>query len=357
MSAANPLSDPGEGWLSGAAPSAAMVVSTRGRLARNLVGEPFVPHAAPDALRRVQELVVGTFSRVADLHEFERIDIASLSLEQRSLLKEDRLISQEMERLGEGRTVMVARDRRASVMVNEEDHLRLQCIEPGLQLERTIKRLELLEQSLAGGLAFAFSQKYGYLTACPTNVGTGLRASVMLHLPGLVLRREVETALAPLPNYGLTVRGFNGENTEFVGDFFQISNEVTLGRTVASIVAKLRDVLRVVMEREEEARAAIAKERSSPIEDALWRSYGVLRYARRLELAECMRLLSRLRLGIDRGYFPGLTHEGLNRLCIAVQPAHLMRMGTLGKEPPNLDEARGHLVRQCLGSLGPGDSN
>jgi protein arginine kinase len=347
---------PTAGWLEGAAPSAHVVMSSRARYARNVAEFPFSPHAKSEDLGHILTAIASAASKSQALGDFERRILHEVEPEERAFLKETRLISQEMERGAFGRAVLLSPDRKCSVMINEEDHLRMQCIEPGLQLEKAVARLDSIERALAESLAFAANQRYGYLTACPTNVGTGLRVSAMLHLPALSIIREVESLLSGLGPRGMTVRGFNGENSEFLGDFFQVSNEVTLGKTSETIVRDLAGIIHNVVVKEEETRAALFREKGSVVEDAIWRSWAILAYARRVSSKEAMTLLSRLRLGIDRSYFPGLTHDGLNRLFVEIQPAHLARLSGEERLPDDVgirDELRAKYLRDRLKDEGP----
>lgn len=343
-----------DGWLATEGPRLHVVLSSRARFARNLAANRFAPHATPEELARVDALVAKAMAADPVLATFTRIELGPLPPRERTLLKEARLISPELERIAEGRTVYLAPDRRASVMVNEEDHIRLQCLEPGASLSDAAARLEDLEQRLARHLAFATHEKLGYLTACPTNVGTGLRASAMLHLPALTITREIEGALSNLGRAGMTVRGFNGENSEFLGDFYQVSNEVTLGRSTSQIVRELNTTIDRVATREENARAELFRQRADVLDDAIWRSYAVLTHARRMTGKEAMSLLSRMRLGIDRQLFPRFTHRDLNRLFIDIQPAHLGRLLDLAPgddDAASRDEARAGYLRRRLTEL------
>lgn len=340
--------DVSDRWLDSEPPSGHVAVSSRARLARNLAAFPFAPHAKPDVLKRVDEEVGRALLRSPALKDFERIELSKLSGTDRMFLKESRLISKEMERGGEHLTAYVSQDAMASIMVNEEDHLRLQVMSPGLSIREATARLRAIDEALGAVTAYAVSERFGYLTACPSNVGTGFRASVMLHLPGLALLQDLESSLQGIAHYGLTVRGFEGEASEYLGDFFQISNEVTLGRTVDQILDTLHDVLARLVDREEEARANLFKNHLLATDDSIWRSFAILAYARRIDASEAMKLLSRIRLGIDRKYFKDLTHPELNRLVMTIQPAHLERRrndwGGLGSG----DEARARILRDRI---------
>lgn len=338
-------------WLREQYPSNHVATSSRARYARNLAGFPFVPHSKPDVLSRVDSFIREAFNKSPLLREFVRVDVSTLDAEDRALLRENRLISKEMEQGHEHLAAYVSPDAMASVMVNEEDHLRIQVLTPGLDVETAMRRLDEIDVAIADILGYATSDRYGFLTACPTNVGTGLRASVMLHLPGLTMLHEVENSLAGIAHHGLTVRGFHGENSEFLGDFYQISNESTLGRTSAQIVETLMGVVRRVIEKEEEARLELFRKHVSAARDQIWRSFGVLSYASRMDSVEALRLLSRLRLGIDQGLFKGLTHEGLNRLMMEVQPAHMERMRLKADDSPSRDEFRAQILREKMQAI------
>jgi protein arginine kinase len=336
-------------WLEERSPFNNAVISSRARYARNLHEHPFSPHASPSLMEKVREEITDAFTRSRELHDFYCVELTEASGTERGFLKESRLISKEMERGGPSRAVYVSSDLKSSVMVNEEDHLRLQCLESGLQISKAQEDLSHVDQLISRVVGYAFHEKLGYLTACPTNVGTGLRASVMMHLPGLALRRNVEAAFQGLAHRGLTVRGFHGENSENLGDFFQISNEVTLGKSVEEIEETLADAVNGILEREFEARSLLLSKGGTAVQDTIWRSFGVLLHARKIDTAEAMKLLSRVRLGIDEGYFPSLTHETLNKLVMEIQPSHLVLRHQAADEVEQRDIARATLIREVLG--------
>jgi len=335
-------------WLEEASPCNHVVVTSRARFARNLDNHPFSPHAPSPILARVHGAIQEALARNPYFEDFFRLELATTSGLDRAFLKESRLISKEMERGGESRAVYIRADLKCSVMVNEEDHLRLQCFEAGLQTNKAQERLRQLDAEVARVLAYARSDRFGYLTACPSNMGTGLRISVMMHLPGLTLRRELEEALKGLPSRGLTVRGFYGENSENIGDFFQISNEVTLGKPVDAIEENLASAVGTIMEKELEARSLLHREGGLAVLDSIWRSYGILTSARRMDSMEAMKLLSRLRLGVDEGLFPGISHGRLNRLIVEIQPGHLILRRGATDETEQRDFSRAALLREYL---------
>lgn len=338
-------------WLDEASPCNNIVVTSRARYARNLADQPFTPHGHPRAHEEVHRALLDAIGRNDYFEDFFRLDLEGTSGPERALLKELRLISKEMERGGENRSVYLHPELKCSVMVNEEDHLRMQCLEPGLQLGKAHQLLDHIDQEIAKVVPYAWHDRFGYLTACPTNVGTGLRASVMLHLPALTMRRQVEQAMKGLSSRGLTLRGFHGENTEPTGDFYQLSNEVTLGVSVDDIFESLTETVTEVMEKERETRSQLLRRERVSVEDAVWRNFGILKYARKISSAEAMRMLSSLRLGIDEGLFPGLPHETLNRLIMEIQPGHLIYRHGAGDEAESRDETRARLIQKHLPQL------
>ncbi len=335
-------------WLGEDAPSSHVAVSSRVRFARNIAGFPFVPHARPEVKLRIRDAIDEGLSRSDALKTFDRVALRDLDPVDRTYLKESRLISKEMEREDEHLAVYISRDAMASILINEEDHLRLQVIAPGLQIRESITRLQEIDEAIGSVLNYAWSTRYGFLTACPTNVGTGYRASVMLHLPGLTLLQEIESSLQGIAHHGLTVRGFYGENTEYAGDFYQVSNEITLGRTVDQINQTLLDVIERLVEREQEGRLNLFKYHASATNDSIWRSFALLAYARKMDSVEAMRLLSRIRLGIDQGYFRDLDHKALNRMVVDIQPAHLERRRADWGDSTSRDEARARFLRERI---------
>jgi len=336
-------------WLERSGPEEHVVVSSRARYARNLPGIPFPMRARPEELAAVTERVAAAVAAHPRFRDGFHFELPGLSASQRTYLKENLLISPEMEKGNEHRAIFLTPDIALAVMVNEEDHLRIYALDAGYRLTEVLNAVIGLESDLARSLPFAFSPKFGYLTACPTNTGTGLRASVMVHLPGMVASKQIAEFAKSLPQIGLTVRGFYGENSEHIGDFFQISNEITLGKSEEEIVQTVGHVVEQIIEREEHARRSLFEKSRAAAEDEVWRAYGILTHARSMSSDEAVRLLSRLRYGVDRGFFPSLTHGELNRLIIAVQPGHLQYgRGSVG--PAERDALRAELLRARLAS-------
>jgi protein arginine kinase len=234
------------------------------------------------------------------------------------------------------------------VMVNEEDHLRLQALSSGFALQEAFAALGRLDREIGDRVPYAFHSEFGFLTACPTNVGTGLRASVLIHLPGLVLTKEIGRVLSSLQQMGLTYRGLYGEGSEVVGNYFQISNQTTLGRSEEELLGQLLRVVAHVIEREEEARRVLLRDAGYIIEDKLWRAYGTLRYARSLTFDEAMNYLSGVRLAVGLKLISGLSVYTLNKLLIFSQAAHLAHAEGRPLTEGETSQARARYVRTVL---------
>jgi protein arginine kinase len=279
-----------------------------------------------------------------------RFYMADLSEIDRQYLREVHLISPEMEKLPKHRALFLSADLREGIMVNEEDHLRVYALEPGLRPYEALQQVIDLEKSLARELPFAFSPQFGYLTSCITNTGTGLRVSALVHLPALSIVNKMRHVVEWLRSQGMTVRGFYGEHTENHGGFYQISNEVTLGKDERQIVEIFSHAMEEIIEREERARRELV---SNPqLEDRVWRAYGILTHARLISTSEAMELLALLRLGVLADFFPRLTHAELNRLAVAVQPSHIrayvMTHGPTSEEHDIREEERDRVRAQLL---------
>ncbi len=338
------LPDGGLSWLDASGESSNVVLSTRLRLARNVEGYAFAPRAREGERLRVLAQVSEVLPQVSSLSGATVIQLDRLPVGDRLLLHERHLVSKELAGLEEnqpvrpGAAVILATG--ASVMVNEEDHLRLQTLQSGCDVKSAHETISQLDRELGAKIPYSFHPEFGFLTACPTNVGTGLRASVLIHLPGLVLTKEIGKVLAGLQQMGLTYRGLYGEGSEVVGNFFQISNQTTLGRSEDELVEQLDRVVRHVVEREEEARRVLLRDAGYIIEDKLWRAYGTLRHARSLSFEETMNLLSGVRLAVGLKLIQGLSVYTLNKLLIYSQLAHLAHL-----EGRALTDSEANLVR------------
>lgn len=335
-------------WLQTRGPEAEIVFSSRVRLARNLRGLPFTSQATAAQQREVVSLVKVAAKRVPGLAEARVLDFRDLSPTDRQFLTERYLISAEFVQGTGDRAVIVGPREGLSLMINEEDHLRLQTLRSGLQLGDAWDALDGVDNGLDAQLDFAYDSTLGFLTACPSNTGTALRASVMVHLPALVLTRAIGEVLSSAPAGQLAVRGIHGEGSEAVGDFFQISNQVTLGVSEAELLTQTEQLTRDIVTHERAARAQLLRDRRTYLEDRVGRAMGILTHAQLIGVREAMERLSDLRLGIATGLVPQITIDALNELLIAIQPAHLQRRHEDHLDPEARDAARAALIRRTL---------
>jgi protein arginine kinase len=346
------IPDGGLSWLDASGPMSNIVLSTRVRLARNLKTVPFAVRAAEDDRRRVLEQVDRVWQRSPLAKGGMRFLVDDLEPADRLLLHERHLISKELATAaakGGGRShAAVYLAGPLGLMVNEEDHLRLQVFHSGFALSQAYADLERLDRELGSALPVAFHPEFGYLTACPTNAGTGLRASALVHLPGLVLTKEIAKVLQGLSQVGLTFRGLYGEGSEVVGNFFQLSNQTTLGESEEELLDHLGKIVRQVVTYEEQARQVLLRDAPTIIEDKVWRAYALLRYARSLSFEETMNLLSGVRLGVGLNLIPRLGVYTLNKLLIYTQPAHLAALDVRAPRDQEQRAARAAYVRTVL---------
>jgi len=352
-------------WLRGGGAASEVVMSSRVRLARNLAGLPFPGRAS--RLDRQSVLDVCR-ARVTASNLGERtvwIDLHGAPALERQLLVERHLISKQHARArgpsgtdkpadsqSDPRAVAVGvPGERVSVMVNEEDHLRIQVVRAGLGLSEAWAEIDALDDSLEAGIDYAFSERFGYLTACPTNVGTGVRMSVMLHLPALRMTGDIEKVKKAATDMHLAVRGFYGEGSEAAGDYYQISNQTTLGKTETVILHELeKEILPQVIEYERSARRTLRSKRGPALKDQVFRAWGILTNARLLTTEEAMQLLSHVRLGALLGLLPNVDPAAVGHLTLLVQPAHLQRVLNLELDQEQRRAARSDLVRSRIGT-------
>jgi protein arginine kinase len=346
------LPDGGTSWLDASGEHADIVLSTRIRLARNIEGYAFTGRARDGERLRVLAQVRDAMAELPAMPGAVLLRLDELTALDRQVLHERHLVSKELAGLEQpqgvrsGAAVFLADA--AGVMVNEEDHLRLQSMRSGFDVPAARAAAERLDAGLGARVPYAFHPEFGFLTACPTNTGTGMRASVLIHLPGLVLTKEISKVLAGLQHMGLTFRGLYGEGSEVVGNFFQISNQTTLGRAEEELADHLARVVRHVIEREEDARRVLLRDARYIIEDKLWRAYGTLRYARSLALDEAMNFLSGVRLAVGLNLIRGLSVYTLNKLLIHCQTAHLANAEGRELTEGEANLARAAYVRRAL---------
>jgi protein arginine kinase len=347
------IGDRGLGWAQVGGGSGDIVVSSRVRLARNLQGYPFPGRSSVEDRARVLETVRTALGEVPSAPDIDFWRMEELDVRERDLLLERHVVSRELVGMGEPPShaaLALWVDDAIGVMVNEEDHLRLQSLTGGFELEETWRKVDRLDERLGELVPYAFHHEYGFLTACPTNVGTGLRASVLVHLPGLVLTKEIRKVLEGIGQVGLTYRGLYGEGSEVVGNLFQVSNQTTLGKEEEELVGHLTRVVGKVVDYERSARGRMLREAPGVLEDKVWRAYGILRHARSLGAEEMMNLLSALRLGISLKLLQTPRVQTLNEILVFGQTAHLEEAagGSLGEV--EADAARAAYVRTRLQS-------
>jgi protein arginine kinase len=337
-------------WLRGSGPDSDIVISSRVRLARNLSQYPFLTRASEEQRAEVHEAIRRALAKVGlgeNGHLYIDLDQTN-ELTNRFLL-ERHLISRELANGSGDRGVLFNRSEMLAVMVNEEDHLRIQAIRAGFQIREAFADIQWIDDQLDQDLKFAYSEEFGYLTACPTNVGTGMRASVMFHLPALVLTKQIDKVFASVTKINLAVRGFYGEGTQASGDFYQISNQVTLGVSEEDVLELLVRVVPKIVTYEREVRDHLVAKDRLRLEDKVWRAYGVLQAARSISSEETMDLLSAVRLGVNLGLLGNVDISTVNELFILTQPAHLQRLEKRDLDPNERDATRAEFIRRQLG--------
>ena len=329
-------------WLRGSGPESDVVVSSRLRLARNLAQFPFPVRAGHTLKAEVADLLRETLTDLDAAPTLHYFDVDDLSDLDRHLLFERQLVSRELADGDGPRGVAVSRDQSVSVMVNEEDHLRIQVLASGFAVGDAWDKADRFDDAVGAAVTYAYDEQFGYLTACPTNCGTGMRVSVMLHLPALVLNDHIKKVFTGLQKIRLTVRGLYGEGSQALGNFYQISNQVTLGKPEGDILDNVRSVVPKIIEYERKARQAILREKRRTMHDQVARAYGILKNAQTISSEETMALLSSVRLGVHLGLIDELEPVTVNELFISTQPAHLQKLRgeALGTEARNIARAR-----------------
>ncbi|MBN1290456.1 MAG: protein arginine kinase [Candidatus Latescibacteria bacterium] len=332
-------------WLDPTGPESDIVISSRARLARNIKGIPYAHRASEEKLKDVVSNVLdaaesagydpANFFKNEDLDDFRK-----------NVFIERHLISPALAQKRGNRGVLVKNMERDSILINEEDHLRLQSIYSGFDLMNAWENVDGIDDNLSKGIKFSFSGKYGYLTACPTNFGTGLRASILIHLPALVLTKEIQRVIRSVGQLGLVVRGYRGEGSDVVGNLFQISNQTSLGKTEREIVSNLSSVVNQIINYEKKAKDMLLKEAKQQTEDKIWRSLGILKAARVLSTHEFMNLNSAVRFGYSLNLLDKPYLKTLNELMVLVQPGHLQATSGKQMEPIERDILRADIVRQ-----------
>jgi protein arginine kinase len=346
-------------WLRGSGPQSEIVISSRIRLARNLAEFPFIRRCNESDRQGIEKTFKDAIAQVEPWKTLLQVELGDLPTLDRQLLVERQLISRELSETTGARCVFIDPQETFSLMINEEDHLRMQVMHSGLDMEQAWEQINAMDDLLSDRVNYAFHQRLGYLTACPTNVGTGMRVSVMLHLPALVITQQIEKVFRSLQKMGLAVRGLYGEGSQAMGDFYQISNQVTLGRSETDLVKQVGEVIPVIIDYERQARAFLVKESRKDLHDRVSRAYGILCTAQTISSEETLHLLSSVRMGVYLGLIQDLEIPTINKLFIHTQPAHLQKLR--GAELPSADRnveramyLQSHLRRR---SAGDGDSS
>ncbi|GAB2695561.1 protein arginine kinase [Paenibacillus thermoaerophilus] len=337
-------------WMKGGGPEPDIVISSRVRIARNIRSHPFPLLATNQQAREVQDLVrqVVAADGQQQLGEYEFLSLDQLSDLQKRVLVEKHLISPALANESRGGAVILSANEAVSIMVNEEDHLRIQCLKPGFQLKETWELANRIDDWFESRLEYAYDEKKGYLTSCPTNVGTGIRASVMMHLPALVITQQMNRILNAITQVGLAVRGIYGEGSEATGNLFQVSNQITLGQTEEEIIDNLHNVTRQLMEHERAARHKLMQESRVRLLDRISRSYGILCHAAVIDSKEAAQRLSDVRLGVDLGLIQTVSPQMLNELTVVTQPGFLQMASGEKLTPEDRDIRRAEMIRQRL---------
>ncbi len=335
-------------WLKGTGPNSNVVISSRIRLARNIDAYAFPHWANKKQGEEVLQAVEGACARIDSLKSATVFHLSDLDGVDKQFLVERHLMSHEHAQKTNHKALIVDIDEIIAIMVNEEDHLRMQVMQSGFNILEAWGIINQLDNSLAKDLPYAFLPEWGYLTACPTNTGTGMRASVMLHLPALVMTRQINRVLAAIAKLSFTTRGLYGEGTEASGNFFQISNQVSLGLSENDIMENINGLIRQIIEQEEQARQALIARDRAFLEDRINRSFGILKSARIISSKETIELLSMVRLGLDLEMIKDIGRRAINELFITTLPAHLQKLENKKLTSQERDVKRAQLIRERL---------
>ncbi|SFS95442.1 protein arginine kinase [Paenibacillus sp. 453mf] len=342
-----PLSD----WMRNTAADSEIVISSRVRVARNVQSFPFPMLATEEQSREVRRNIIDVlgFKEIHKFGEFHVLNLNELDQFDKEVLVEKHLISPDLANESRNGAVILSEDESISIMVNEEDHLRIQCLFPGFQVQEAWKRASAIDDVFEAHINYSFDDRRGYLTSCPTNVGTGLRASVMMHLPALVMTKQISRVLTAVSQVGLAVRGIYGEGSEATGNLFQISNQITLGQSEAEIIENLYSVVLQIIGHERNARERLMRDSKQRIMDRVMRSYGILSHAVIMDSKEAAQRLSDVRLGIDLGLIEEPSIVQMNELNVMTQPGFLQKkFGEEVLDPNARDIYRAQMIRDVL---------
>jgi len=337
-------------WYIEKGPEFDVVISSRVRLARNFKEYPFPHKTTPEMQKEIVEKTRDAlFSGNQKMSEvFRFIDFSSLDMIDKAEFMEKHVVSKELLESNRYSGILLSEDEQISIMINEEDHLRIQCLAPGMQLTNAWNICNNIDDLLSEKIDFAWNENIGYLTSCPTNIGTAIRASVMMHLPALSMTGYIKSVLEALGKLGLAVRGMYGENTEASGNMFQFSNQITLGKSEEDILLSINNIARQIIEQERALRQEIVKQSKYRLEDMVYRSYGILKNARIMDTVETLKRLSDLRLGVDLGIIKDIDIMDINEMMLLVQPAGLQKKTGRLLKPEERDTCRADLVRSMM---------
>lgn len=336
------------GWLTEEDEYSDIIVSSRIRLARNIKGFSFPAKASKRDLSHLLTQVEAACEKCSSMKNANFININTLDDWDCRYFVERRLASPQFVESNNPSLLVIGLRENLSIMVNEEDHLRIQCIEAGLGIKEAWKKISTIDDELEGFLNFSYSNQYGYLTSCPTNLGTGLRVSFAVHLPALAMTKQVNSVIKKLPTSEIAVRGFYGEGSEPIGNIFQISNQLTLGRTETNIIDRMLSIAIKLIELERKARTNLLNEHRARLDDAVFRSLGILKNARIISSMEALDLLSSLRLGCEMGLIEEISSLAINQLMVLIQPAHLQKIYRKDLTSEERDILRADFIRQNL---------
>ncbi len=337
-------------WLRGSGPESDIVISSRIRLARNFADFPFIRKCSEQDRANLENQLRTAIESEKRWENLTYIDVDNLPEVDRQFLVERQLISREHADASGARAVAIDPDEQFSLMINEEDHLRIQVMKSGLDLPAAWKQVDQIDDMLEKSITFAYHPSLGYLTACPTNVGTGMRVSVMLHLPALVITQQIDKVFRSLQKISLAVRGLYGEGSQAMGDFYQISNQITLGRSEEELITQVNEVIPVMIDYERKARQFLIKESHEDLHDRVSRAYGILCTAKTISSEETMHLLSSLRMGVNLGLIDNLEIPVINKLFIHTQPAHLQKLRGMLLDTADRNAERAHYLQKHLRS-------
>lgn len=323
-----------------------VVISTRIRLARNIKGVVFPSKMSKEDAKNLVDNMESVLSDIG--YGFTKHNVSEMSATDKNIYIEEhylspKMLSQELEK-----ALFISEDNRVAIMVNEEDHLRLQCVYAGFEPEKAYDVISKTDDSISKKTEYAFSEKYGFLTSCITNLGTGMRVSFMVHLPALVKSGMAKRLFTALSKMGIAVRGIYGEGTDSKGDLYQISNQKTLGESEDEIIKKMKDIITEIITKERELRNTIMREDKLSLENKIMRSYGILKFATLIDTNELMDCLSYVRLGASLGIIKDIDNKTISKILIESRPSHIEKRVNKSLSPQERDYERAKYLKECL---------